>query len=736
MTRRLIVFLLVACSWAASACRRKEAPTAEGPGVSRLGAVSVCSPSQEEEWTAVREGSLGASGRDAIGHTIGRYPARKFLLVNNWYPMDVVKRTLCGTLHEFNFYDGLGKEADWNNFLIPSGAFIRLLEDARAYAHPGAVRDCGAEDNCVEGEVTPEKRLYEYPNFPKSSGKSPLEGKPLCTYGPWVAEKLHGFRPEIHPSELVWWSEATGAELNHFFLVVQDGSNRFDGPGDYGGPSNRPNWQPWAKSPRSALFWVAFEWNVSEPARTLYVQLEGRKVVTKATDGRKHLLEYEGKPVLRLVEQQAREEDVGVRFVEVCRDPATTRLRGYAEISVKVGEGDEDGMEGFAVLRVGPAQDPLPALPAVGPQATARSPRRVESAGRPRLLVDLELEFSDSARRAPEESIVTDATLSSGRRLPVPTPLPGKRTVIPGVPVEPGVSVIVGLRSGRQVPITLPGLGVAPVVTAETPDLADADPSAWDSLMRSARARVPPAARTAFPQDLTLKAARSWAVSSQIDYAPRRDGEVGAEDDSSLSDELNALVRRGSARELSGPRELFSVKWDFRATDLTTGRPVAVVVNRQATGNRVRVGIAESPVGQANFRVSFPTAPASHIYHLVAQARVTDAFGHTGELRQEVWSHVLAAESPSKLADALVNAAATLAGVAPRGLDEAARLDLRREVAGAEEQARAARAAERDPRRQRARLLRLASERAAEDNLATVGELEQLVRVAALLREQ
>jgi hypothetical protein len=112
---------------------------------------------------------------------------------------------------------------------------------------------------------------------------------------------------------------------------------------------------------------------------------------------------------------------------------------------------------------------------------------------------------------------------------------------------------------------------------------------------------------------------------------------------------------------------------------------------------------------------------------------MTDVFGHTGELTREVWSHVLTAETTSKLADSLRVAVARLAEVSLEGLEEASRLETRRQ---SPEDERAARAAERDPRRRRARLLRLASEGAAEDSVATIDELNRLVRVAGLLRER
>jgi hypothetical protein len=726
--------LLVVGSAALLACGRRETSPTEEAGVTRLRTAGPCDPIQREEWIRVRTASLGASGWDPNGHTIRGYPARKFFVINNWYPMDDVKQTLCGKLHDFKFFDGLGSEADWNNYLIPTQSFVPLLEEGIASAKPGKVRDCGGgRDNCIETEITPVQSFFENPYFPRDTEKSPLEGTTICTYGPWVGEKLHGDRPEIHPSELIWWTNTVGGQPEHFFLVVQDDSKRFHNAGRFDGPSDRPGWRPWSGAPRSAVLRIAFEWTQSETPRTLYVQMLGQKVVSNGTDdNREHVLEYEGKPVLKVEERQVDPRHVDVQFEEVCRDPAQAVLRGYVELSTKVDPEEAEGNEGFAVIRVGPRPEPMPSLLVTRPKATVRSPRRVVSDGKPELRVDIELEFPVDARRRTEDSTVTDAILSSGRRLPAPTPLPGQRTVIRGVPVEPGASLSVGLQSGRRVPIALPGLGVAPVLTRETPELSAPDPSAWENLLRNVRPTAP-AARTALPNDLQLKAARRWSVTSQIEYAPLREGEVAPEDDSSLSEELNAIVRQGNARRISGPGPLFSTRWTFRATDVTTGTPVRVAVNEPALPNQVRVDVAKPDAQEPSLRVSFPAVPASHIYRLVAQAVMTDVFGHTGELTREVWSHVLTAETSSKLADSLRVAVARLAEVSLEGLEEASRLETRRQ---SPEDERAARAAERDPRRRRARLLRLASEGAAEDSVATIDELNRLVRVAGLLRER
>src|SRR5262245_22490086 len=51
------------------------------------------------------DGRLGVWARDPVGHYIGNAPAERFGVVNNWYPLDVYKQSIVGTLHNFKIYD-------------------------------------------------------------------------------------------------------------------------------------------------------------------------------------------------------------------------------------------------------------------------------------------------------------------------------------------------------------------------------------------------------------------------------------------------------------------------------------------------------------------------------------------------------------------------------------------------------------------------------------------------------
>ncbi len=340
--------------------------------------VPVCPTVTVEDWQYVETHTMGVDGWDPVGDQIGFRAARKVLLGlitasrRNWRPADGYKNTVCGTLHHFNVYDPFfsGAETDWCNYLVPDPEFEYVIRDLESQGDLDQWVSCDAERDCFEMEITPDQSFYHNEWFPKpaqgffetssQSGASPLEGEKICTYGPWVTEKLHGKRPEIHPSELIWWRDASGRA---FLMMLQDDSKRFDRTRDYHGSDGAvPAFQfhPWSEAPRTAQFRLSFEVETAgEPLVLDIYRLAGFNVVTgsdpdaseDADDGAQHALEYNGLIVLRVNEMQADDADLGVTFAEVCRDAGDSRLRGYVAVTAKVGE-DDRGKEGYLVLRV------------------------------------------------------------------------------------------------------------------------------------------------------------------------------------------------------------------------------------------------------------------------------------------------------------------------------------------------------------------------------------------------
>ena len=132
--------------------------------------------------------------------------------------------------------------------------------------------------------------------------------------------------------------------------------------------------------------------------------------------------------------------------------------------------------------------------------------------------------------------------------------------------------------------------------------------------------------------------------------------------------------------------------------------PVEVHVHTQLPGITKR-----NPNGQ--IKVNFPEQSANTIYELIATAKMTDTYGMIGETQHRVWSHALSGETEARLAEAVLPAAAGLAGVSSNDLMAASQLEKPRREGFVD-----------DSRSRRARLVRLFAMRAAEDKHINVAE--------------
>ena len=168
----------------------------------------------------------------------------------NWCPVYEEKKTLCGKLDKFGYFNGSKKELDWNLYVMPDSNHQHMID--RAISHrealwvegfktggalgpkvepsrkslvfwwPEGVGKFNPKKNKivsrariqVEGEITPKKSISTKNNpFEVGFGiRNPIyETKKtelkVGMYGPFVIEKRHNYRPEIHPCEAVWWEK-------------------------------------------------------------------------------------------------------------------------------------------------------------------------------------------------------------------------------------------------------------------------------------------------------------------------------------------------------------------------------------------------------------------------------------------------------------------------------------------------------------------------------------------------
>ena len=146
----------------------------------------------------------------------------------NWYPIRTEKQILTGTFHDFGVAN-YGDESDWNIHILPDPGFEDFIADAIPYQRDNwyASGDWATTTDgkfLIEAEITPDERRYGNPWFSNRDEKSPLIGKKLSAYGPFVREEAHGNHPEIHPCEQLWWKENDNV---HMVLLLVDDSNRF-----------------------------------------------------------------------------------------------------------------------------------------------------------------------------------------------------------------------------------------------------------------------------------------------------------------------------------------------------------------------------------------------------------------------------------------------------------------------------------------------------------------------------
>jgi len=715
------------------------------------GTTAVCTDDQLSQWSSATVASQGVRGEDPVGFYIADYPAEKFgvLNINNWHPLSGYKETLCGTLHHFNVYDGSGAEMDWNNFIIPGPTFQYLIDEALPYKGGNGTwcvdddwHSCVSGNDCLEAEITPDDSFYENPWFPKSTGQSVLEARQICTYGPWIRECVHGHRPEIHTSELMWWKDKWGAADLFWLMALQDDSNRFDDTDEFDIEGNAPaQWRPWASAPMTARFRIAFLVDPAGPAMRYDIgEAFARNVVTSgdlqvrldADDGVAHAIEYNGKIVVRANENQPNDLDLGVTFTDVCRRNNGS-LQGYVALNTKTGVNNSGG-EGYHVLFVlakneaevtPPISVPASAIETVVTKGDPSSIRPGEAGGRRQLLGDLDVEFPRSTGSATPSPTISKVELvtQAGRRDLQFQMGPGNRGArITALPLLEGAQLNVYTQSAAPVRVSWPGIGVAALIDDEVLQASPAS-SAWPAMVRAAGGIA-----SASQPSLNVQRIERLQVRAVPQYAMLKQGRVSLEEGSPFTDRLNEIVTRGDAQEMRrilGATQPFTIKWSVKATNLATSQPVPVERLQSPAPSAASETIVVTEVSGKpwTLEVTFPRASDS-VFEVSIVAEVTDAFGSTRRVEDRVWSHVLSGVSRAAIAQ-LLPAIAAAANVPDRDLLNA----VRSGVLSADDPRR------RDPQMRRAQLVVNFANQAAGDKEISLDEMMALIRGARLLRQ-
>lgn len=711
----------------------------------------ICEAFAVSQWNQTWDVGQGVDASDPEGSRLSNIAAVRRYVGKNWYPVDGYKHTVCGVLHHFNFYDpwSSGDEADWNNFIIPAEAYQHFITEILPLGDLEHWHDCGRIGNCLEGEITPDESFYRNPWFDRRYGdeddSSPLEGRGLCTYGPWVYEEAHGNRPEIHPSEMYWWRDQV-AVGPFTLMLLQDDSNRFDSDDNFetvSGPATFPGWwRPWSAAPRTGVFRIAFELNPNRDglAFRIFDRAAQRNVVTNqypdarqdADDGRNHGIIYDGRAVIAVLEQQQNDSDVGVTFSDVCRSEDNSRVQGYIALTAMVGSGSR-GDEGYMVLgaeQLPPDEillaDSPPMLRSGGfsvrPAIVRDSLRRVIIDGEAELVADIRLRNNPGVA-GEARPIMRQARLITEAGAEVFAFRASENSddlgVVEAVPVLGQASIEIITADGQTISHSMPGVALAPEVFV-TSSLGEVDTNLWPVFIRAAGG-----ASSERPL-VDLRRVSRWSLTVSPTYVPLRDGRPAREDDSPVVEELTEVALDGPpARraELFGEQQPFGVTWSFRARDLATGTEVRVSQpDEPVVGAPVRVRNIVSDQTGARVEVDFPRAEAGGLYEVTAEVTFTDSLGMEGSLQIKIWSHGIsgAAETVDYVGRAVDLALASANNSRTAAFDVAA-ADILQNFTDPDRD---------DAEHRRARIVYLAAARALEDAIINVEELGGLIELA------
>lgn len=635
------------------------------------------------EWNKVVNKMQGVKGVDPVGAYISGMPGERQGNINNWYPLSYEKQTLCGVLDHFNIFDGSGDEMDWNNFVLPNDEFSFLIEDALPYKGSDGIwghiggwiggsdwHKDRAGNYLIEAEITPDQGLYQNFWFPKvDNPSSVLEGREVCFYGPWVREKVHGNRPEIHPSELIWWKEGNG----YWMMAIQDDSNRFDERSDFDldGFLVPSSWRPWAAPPLTYQFKIAFEVNPAAaglPLKTYTREVYNRFVVTKddthassdADDGTSHALVYNNQALLVVEEQQENDDDLGVRFVDL-RKRSDGTIQGYIQITTKIGGKNIRGDEGFHVLHV-PSLRPssnttiapdLPTFtgfnkPEVEQEWDVKSIHPTIVNGTKVLVGNLNLKNVDEVNLSTTQRSSRTTVVKKGRRT----------IQVNDLPVLAATSIDVMDRSRTKRTLKKDGFALMSFLTAEnySSDFRT-DERAWDKMTATF-------ARGNIESPIDFGQSKTSSFTFTPTYSAMRDGKPSPEEGSPVTTYLNNTISqaKGAAiKNLYKENAPFKFSWKFKATNFTSKEAVKVntiTSGRQTKGLNIR--FSNNSFQNDGIVISYPD---DAIYEVEIELIVSDIFGNKSTNKYVVWSHYLSVKNSPKTIKKLLELASNINGV-------------------------------------------------------------------------
>ncbi len=334
--------------------------------------ISLATSTQMEEWETTNDQLLGIRANDPLKSIpSGNQQAGTFkMLTSN-------KRNFAGVFNRF----GTEKESegyDWNFMIQPFDQYKYIYDKAfentsktfnkwpRCIDYSNQNIRCSSDDyndsKCMWAEICPYKRFLNANKWFKGTndnhckeGEFLKRGDTVAVYGFPVTDNKHGYNPEIHPAQQIWfrYKEKTNNEKKSYFLMfLQDASSRFGN---------------WSGSPIYGQFLVAFSAKPSSIHSLFYTPVTMKigiahrdDLVTQnfsrfsrdADDGFSHSLVVDGKKIVTVNEDPAalNNKALGIQFTEITKLQDGT-IQGYVQISMVLGDYDTDEI-GVCVLEL------------------------------------------------------------------------------------------------------------------------------------------------------------------------------------------------------------------------------------------------------------------------------------------------------------------------------------------------------------------------------------------------
>ena len=322
---------------------------------------------------------------DPDGYDIGNVQmGREFLGFDTggWSPVDGRKHVLVGRLDRYSVYDGGGDEMDINLLIDPNPMHQDLLDNVVDMMQASGdlddlVRQQDGTGYVVEAEITPDEEYWDNPWFPVREGATSfLVGRQIGVYGAYVRDWSHSGRPEIHPSEVVWFRNRDvkalagpprGRHVRWTVIVMQDDSERFSETSHFDlfpppdpFPAVLP--RPWAAWPRRAHITFALLGIRGQQITYTLRMDDGHRVAEwPGEDTRSVTVTAPGGSAVTVTKVHSRRRELKVRLGPLLTDWDDSNLfRCFMTLDLQVGEGD-NGQEGFAEVSLeafGPGFEP------------------------------------------------------------------------------------------------------------------------------------------------------------------------------------------------------------------------------------------------------------------------------------------------------------------------------------------------------------------------------------------